>query len=578
VIQRLFTWAPLLACLIFGLLTGGGVSMERALGWDEAMHAQLPAARMALALDAGEPGAAIDVALECHQYPFVYPAVLAAVYTVADVDEGLGREVGRWIWAFGLLGVFCAARQLVRRLEDGGGRRKRRARWLPWLALGIAALSPLALAFSGTYFLETPFAAATAWALWAWLRREGPLGRELLAGALIAVAVFVKFNYGLLLGFGLFLDLLFEGVGRVRAGELKPWLLRVAALATPPLLSFAWWFGLPLPGDAALGAEHREAFLAFLSGNQQLERFPYDRRLWDAATYLAPSPAAFGLWLLGLALAARFALRSGGRAAWLLLLGSGAPIWLHNFHLDRFLVVHVVPLSLLVAAGWCALLPKNKLVAASVALALLFAPLIQAVPQADRFVAALGLVPSGDDDAAVGVRAYVSGLNAERQDLKPGKLLPTAGLARAAHDALLDAVAAEVRPGERIGWLGVNSEMSPGTLHLGLLARGAAPDGVRFQAPQVRPDGQPAMVVTFEAVDPGWDAGTLLGWASGFDVIFSTEPLDWKRRGGREFLGTYRGWLFENGAWTYASAGEFEVTRANGDVERIELFACRPVR
>ena len=575
---RLLSWSPLLACLLFGWIAGGGVSTERALGWDEAMHAQLPAARMALALDAGEPGAAIDVALQCHQYPFVYPAALAAVYTVAGVDEIVGRQVGRWIWAFGLFGVFCAARQLVRRLEESGGRRKRRARWLPWLALGIAALSPLALSFSGTYFLETPFAAASAWALWAWLRRDGPLSRELLAGALIAVAFFVKFNYGLLLGFGLFLDLLFEGVGRARGGELKPWLLRVAALATPPLLSFAWWFGLPLPGDAALGAEHREAFLAFLSGNQQLGRFPYDRRLWDAASYLAPSPAAFGLWLLGLVLATRFALRSGGRAAWLLLLGSGAPIWLHNFHLDRFLVVHVVPVALLVAAGWCALLPKKKLVAAAVALALLFAPLIQAGPQSDRFVTTIGLVSSGDDEAAQSVRAYVSGLNAERLDLSPGKRLPTAGLSRGAHDALLDAVAAEVQSGERIGWLGVNSEMSPGTLHLGLLARGAAPDGVRFQAAQVRADGQPAMVVTFEAADPGWDPGRMLGWASGFDVIFSTSPLDWKRRGGREILETYRGWLFENGAWTYALAGEFEVARANGDVERIELFALRPVR
>lgn len=575
-ISRLKTLAPLLACLLLGLAGARGVSLEDAMGWDEAMHVQLPAARMSLALDAGEPRSAIDVALECYQYPFAYPAALAAAYGVFGVDEQLGRQIGRLTWALGLLGIFCAARQLVRRLEEGGGRRKRRERWLPWLAMGVAALSPLALAFSGTYFLETPFAAASAWALWAWLRREGSLGRELLAGALIALAFFVKFNYGLLLGFGLFLDLACEAVVQVRGGAWKAFAQRTVALALVPVLAFAWWFGLPFPGDVALGAEHREAFLSFLGGNQQLDRTPYDRRLWDAAAFLAPSPAAFGLWIVGLVLALRFALRPGSRALWLLLIGSGAPIWLHNFHLDRFLVVHLVPGALLVACGWCALLPKSKPTAAIMALALLFAPAIGSAGQADRLVVALGLVPGGSEPAAVKTRAYVSALNLERLDLTPSRALPTAGLGRQAHDDLLDAVASQVQPGERIGWLGINSELSPGTLHLGLLARGADPAGVRFQAAQVRPDGQPAMVVTFEGVDPGWDANRLLGWASQFDVIFTSEPIDWKRRGGREFLANYRGWLFENGQWSYAPAGIFRVRKADGSEEPVELFACRP--
>src|SRR5947207_2518579 len=50
-----------------------------AFGWDESMHAELPAARMVVALRHFEIGRALDALLDCSQYPFVWPACLALV-------------------------------------------------------------------------------------------------------------------------------------------------------------------------------------------------------------------------------------------------------------------------------------------------------------------------------------------------------------------------------------------------------------------------------------------------------------------------------------------------------------------
>ncbi|MEO0652120.1 MAG: hypothetical protein AAFZ65_15710, partial [Planctomycetota bacterium] len=119
------------------------------------------------------------------------------------------------------------------------------------------------------------------------------------------------------------------------------------------------------------------------------------------------------------------------------------------------------------------------------------------------------------------------------------------------------------------------SELSPGALHLGLLARGGDPERFRRDSGRVRADGEPAMVVTFQSADPGWTPDQLRAWAADFDVVLSTEPIDWKGRRGREFLSTYRNWLFETGAWTYERLASFEIARAVGEPTEVELYACR---
>lgn len=566
--------AALLA-LVLGAVGARAVSLERSLGWDESMHAALPAARILLAARAGELREAADVVLDCQQYPPAYPLYLAASQALFGLDERVARGASRALWAAGLFGLFLLGRATVRRLARDGRGPVRGAALVPWLLPAIGLLSPMALAFSGTLFLEVPFMAVAAFALWAWMRRDGATTRaerwraDLLAGALLALCFFTKFNYALLLGLGLFADLAFESVGALRAGRARAVLERAAALALVPVLGWLWWFVLPLPGGAAVAASHREAFLAFLGGNTQLAVTPYGLRLWDAATFLAPSTRGLALLLLGAALGAAWIRRPAVRTLALVALAGYGPVLAHNFHLERFLLPPALAVWALAALGLARLAParpgpRAAALAGLAGLALLW-------PTADASVVPRLFGLRTDDNAA-----YLDGLHAERLSLAPSRPLPTAGLARAEHDALLDAVAAAAGPDARVGWLGINSELSPAAIHLGLLARGGSPARLRRDAGRVRDDGQPAMVLTFLDADPSWSDERLRAWAAGFDVLFTTEPLVWKGRGGRRFLGRYRDVLFAAGDWAYERVARLALTRAAGAPQPLELFACRP--
>ena len=209
------------------------LSAARGMGWDEAMHAALPAARMLVAVEEGEPGLAADALLDCSQYPFAWPVALALVQAATGLSEHAARVAGTLAWCAALFATFLAGRELVRARAASTGaagpfapgavvRRRpfgsaahpaalRGSGWIPWLALALAALSPLALAYAGTLFLEVPFAAACAFALRAWIARgAADPARErrsdLAAGAWIALAFFAKFNYGVLLALGLGAD------------------------------------------------------------------------------------------------------------------------------------------------------------------------------------------------------------------------------------------------------------------------------------------------------------------------------------------------------------------------------------
>lgn len=554
--------------MVLGFVGASAVSMERSLGWDESMHAALPAARMSVALEFDQGREALDVALDCQQYPPFYPSILAAF---GGSDEAAMRAAGRWSWALGLFGLFGLVRAAGRR----DGLRASSANWAAPLAFVFGLTSPLALAYSGTLFLEVPFLTVSILAMWAWIARADAANvrsqwiADLVAGTLITVAFFTKFNYGLLLGAGLFLDLVCQGVGLVRAGNAARFARRTAVLAAPFTLACAWWFVLPWPAGSDVAASHREAFLGFLTGNTQLGTTPYWRRAWDFASFFAPSPRLALVLVGGVLLALRHVARPGTRALAFVALTSVGAIATHNFHLDRFLLGVAAPLWALAALGVARRLPARASAAGGVLAVGLTLALVFPTVDSRWLVDGLGVRTSDNAD-------YVDGLQRERLDLTPGRDLPTAGLVRSEHDALLDRIAGAVGPEARIAWIGINSELSPAALHLGLLQRGGSPERFRRDAGQVRPDGEPAMVVTFQGIDPGWTPEVLRGWASGFDVVLSTTPVDWKQRSGREFIDGYRGWLFETGEWNYESIGSVPISRAAGDATEVEVFVCRP--
>ncbi len=499
-------------------------------GWDESMHAELPALRMLLSLK-------LDALLDCAQYPFGYPLVLAFAQGIFGVGEAVARATTTAIWCVALFGLYLLAR------EASVSRRA------PWIAMGLGALSPMALAYAGTLFLEIPFVCASIWTLRAWMRRGIAPFR---AGAWIAACLFTKWNYGLLLAFGLFVD---WGIDLVRAEDKAGFLRGSVRLAIVPALAIAWWFVLPLPGGFGLGASHRAVFLDFLGGNRDLARVPFGRRALDAACWLEPTPRMLLLVVVAAFVTLRRLREPAVRTLWIVLLAMTVPVLAHPFHLDRFLLPVAVAWWSLAAVGLASL--RLVVLGALAVLALAF-------PMTDTRAVARALGFRSEDPA---IRAYQESILRGWKDLSGSRPLPTAGLAREEADALLDLAAHACGPDERVGWIGISNELSPALVQIGLLERGGS--RARFLRDATKP-----MDVTYFGVDPGLDDAALARFAEGFDVIFSTEPADLRGRPGRAFESGYRQRL----GWTTSELGQVAISRPLREPLSVTLIACRPKR
>jgi len=611
----LFVLAALVLALVVGWIYSGAVDTSRSWGWDESMHAGLPAERIALSLQAGDTGEFANVIHGCMQYPFVWPLVVGALHArsgaigepaivrnstprAGDI-ETQGRELGRWAMALMLLGLALLARECWRGT---------RSPWGLLMAPLLALASPLLINYSGTWFLEAPFAAVATFTLLAWVRRARLLAsaepsprawlRDLATGGLIALAFFTKFNYGLLLGFGLAIDLALDFVMalRGRGAAMRPFLIATLRLAILPALSFAWWFLLPLPLGADIAAAHREALAAFLAGNQELVRTPDSLRLLHWTTSFVATPRLFVVVLVGLVMSLVFSLRQlrcGCSSArnqlrlWIVFVAMALPILTHNFHLDRFLVAFVPLVMPLAAVGWAALFAAGLgrffgfESRATTLGPLALAPLLLLASLVGRswdgqlmFAKTVGF----SDKPAVD--AYQHRVLAEFQALGPGRPLATAGLERHASDALLKLVNTELEARAKVldhparfGWLGISSELSPAALHIGIHDLAGEPKRLRQDAATVRGDGNPAMIVTFEGVDPGWNDEQLRVWAAGFDVVFTTTPPDLRGRGSRNFIQSYQQRLIDSGAVARRELGSVQVPQPFGPPKLVRLLA-----
>lgn len=564
-------WA-LAVALVLGAVGARTVSMRDSWGWDESVHAELPAARIALALENDQPDEAWAALHDCSQYPFGLPLVLAASQRAFGVSELVARRTARALGALAALGLF-----LLVRAAAAAAPRRRGADLAPWIALALFATSPLVTAYSGTLFLEVPFACVATFALLAWLGRGGgrfALARELWAGLLLTAAFFTKFNYGGMLLAACLADLAWEALSAVRTGRARALAARTAALAVPPVLAGLWWFAWPWPEGAETAATHRHALAGFLTGNLGLGRTFWSLRVVHWTESLVVSPRLFALVLCG-ALASLSAARDRGvRLLLLAALAFVLPTALHPFHLDRFLVPCAVPLFGLAGLGLGRLLPAAgrarplALVLAAV-LATAF-PALDGEALARHLPAAPGsasrLLPDEEP-----LEEYVRGVLAAGRDARPWRDLPTGGLARAEHDALLDRVAAELGPTERLGWIGVSTELSPAALYLGLLARGYDP-GAFLRHASAEPGER---YVTLEAADPGWDDERLAGFAAAQDAIGFTRPIDLKDRAPRRFLEAYADRLLASG-WSARELVPVAIARPLQPAIQARLFLARP--
>jgi hypothetical protein len=567
------TWIALGVAGALALTWSLALSRAQSWGWDESMHAELPAARMLVAAQAGELRASIDALLGCSQYPFVYPVCLALAQAVFGLSEHVARVAGVVTWCATLFGLFLLGREVARRVRrervsahDAGAKS---LELVPWLAMALGALSPLALAYAGTLFLEVPFTCAAVFTLRAWLRRVDEVDarvlsrRDLAAGAWLATAFFVKFNYGVLLAGGLALDWTIEAVRAARAGSLREHVRRARWLAVVPVIAGLWWFVLPVPGGLAIAHEHRTAFLEFLSGNRGMSPRPLSWRLVWAAGQFALDPRMFLLLALGLALSLRCMSNRAVLLLWLVFACAWLPVWAHPFCLDRFLIPGGAALWPLAALGVASVLPGAWPRRAAI-LAIIAACVVPFAAIDTWWLFERAWPASADPQ----LRAYQVQLCDDWHDLSGGRALMTNGLPRAEADAVLDAIAREIKSDERVAWFGVSTKFSPAALHIGLLQRGGSRQ--RFLRDAVAP-----LDVAYFATDPGWTDEQLGAFARAFDVVLFTEPITFTLQKDREYMSEYCRRLTQTLHYSKKEIADMAIGIPLGPPRRVELFACR---
>lgn len=536
--------------------TDAAMASGRAWAWDETMHAELPAVRLLLHLERDEPRAAAAVVQECDRYPFVYPLCLAAWQHFAGIGERQARALGLWLFLLPtLLGVGLLARSLVR---QGGGP------GLSGIALGevaldagmlavlAAAASPLARRYAPTLFLEVPSLLAMTLGLHAWLARcATPAGRrrrrrEWVTGLWLAVAVFTKFNYGLMLVAVIGVDGL---VGLATAEDRRAEVRAAARVLAPLLVASLWWFVYPLPSGPETAAAHRAAFIDFIGGNREMMPIPGWLRWTNWIIGVAPHAAFLVLFLLlTLHALTRLARRTSLRVG-IALAGFALPVLLHPFQLDRFLLPAAMILWVGAGVGGALLLQRAPaLMAGALAAATAVALLIPNIQFA-------GWVGMPIDTEGTASRAFQEELVGHT--LGPFGPPASGGLRRSSHEHLLDLIAGATGPEDRIGWLGQSTEMSPAALHLGLLERGGSV--TRFLRDAHRPMDATPVPLTH---DPGLSEEALLTFMGGFDHVVLCQSGDLKDRGQRRWIRDHwHGFISEQEGFTRRRLGVVMVDR-----------------
>lgn len=557
-----------MVALLVGIVGALSVSMEQSMGWDEAMHLATPAGAVSLALKEGAFREALEVLLDCERYPPFVPALHGLIGALFDPSELLLRQLQRGLFGVAALGVFLLVRAVV--AKDPEDDLPEGALVAPWLAVGLWVLSPLAVAFSGTLFLEVPFAALSTLAVAGWVQRTRRRSSrvEWWTGLALAACLFTKWNYGLLLGGALAVDHVLEGLGHLahrRWRDLRRFGLATLRLGGPTALACLWWFVLPWPAGAETAATHREAVASFLAGNTELGRTASTRRWLDWLTFLVPSPRVLVWCALGAALCLRSAHERGMRVLLLVFLLAGVPVWSHAFHLERFLLPGAPFLFGLAALGVSPFLVRLGLPPLVSLVALLGSGFL--FPAADSLAVlhALGLANPSKQD-------YQQAVMAERRSVLPSRPVPTSGLPREVHDALVSLLADLPDDGRRLGWLGLSQAFPPGAWGFGLLTRGESRE--RGEA-LLRARDLEERFLTLDNFDRGWTVEELEAWSAGFGRILSTQPIDLVSSR-RDWLGPLRAQLIERGGFEQRVLGTVRVPRPEGVVREVQVGELVP--
>lgn len=185
--------------LVVGLLLGFRVyrtliAHGLPLHSDEAGHA-LPAARMTLALNRGEPGAFVTASLNEVLWPFMHPWLLTAFFLVFGISACVARTCSLLTFAAGL----CLLPLLARRLSpDDPGHDRSQPPLLGLLSVvTLVSAAPWRLICQVMSEPVGMFLTLLALLVAAEARTRHAIGWYSLGGLLAALAFFTKYSYGL---------------------------------------------------------------------------------------------------------------------------------------------------------------------------------------------------------------------------------------------------------------------------------------------------------------------------------------------------------------------------------------------
>jgi hypothetical protein len=280
-------------------------------------------------------------------------------------------------------------------------------------------------------------------------------------------------------------------------------------------------------------------------------------------SFLSWSPRVMILILVGVAATLRFVREPAVRMLWLVAFASIVPVALHPFHLDRFLLPGAVLLWVLAAVGIARHLPVGATARAAV-LALLVV-VTAARPDVDGMMLgrAVGLVRPEFEQYQRDVLAQIADLSGDR-------MLETNGLERATFDQLLDLYEHELRPDDRVGWIGNSHIFSPCALHAGLAMRGRRQSRMELAAGHFDED-----FVAIGNDDPQWSDERLYAWAETFTVLLTTEPVDMTQNKNRRWLAHYQERIEASGRWEKKHLGSIAIARALQDPITVQIFVMR---
>lgn len=542
------------------LLLGGFVWLLAGLdsagtpGWDETGHT-FSALRMGVALRTLDGSALREEFLRPDFYTPLGRLGMSLGFLFGEgFDAPRIATAAAWFLAIGLAGI------LARRVAGRGA-----ADAATFWTVLAGVTSYLGIDYSRAAFQEAWSALMTVAAVLVYLRARdrGSAPGAFACGLLLGAAVLVKYTYAIYLIGAVGLSGLWDLARRppnVRPGRL------LAGGAAGLALVLLWWFVLPLPAGPAVGREHWQSFLEYLSKAKSLSSVGPASILIYWPFKACTGLVVFGLQVAGLVWGFSRWREPGARLCSTLVLVSALGFVVYPFRIDRFLLPNLfgawVLSGALVARAQGSLAPRIRPAVGAVLVAGAWLTAGVGARPIARFVLA-----REHPDVEV-TEAGVDGVEREIESWRnPYRERPAPATGPPGTRQVLQVAATHLDPRRNFAWIGgTGTELPLQLLQWGLFR---VHGDVRSLYPPRREEDSLMMDERFEA----FDEARFRRWVSHFPQVGVLDPPDPKLRP-RPFEVRFAEWMGRHPGFTQEVAAPVEL-EVRGEARPFEVRIYR---